>query len=66
VLKESTLLPRARKGEAGTGVIVGSIWALLPVTLIMSPFVIRREEEYLARTVGEEYERYKIEVHRWV
>ena len=42
---------------AGFALIANSVWALfllLPVILIMSRFVIRREEEYLARTFGEE------------
>jgi protein-S-isoprenylcysteine O-methyltransferase Ste14 len=54
---------------AGIALIAHSIWALLmllPVILIMSRFVIRREEEYLARTFGEEYEHYKMEVRRWI
>jgi protein-S-isoprenylcysteine O-methyltransferase Ste14 len=53
----------------GIAFIANSLWALLmlfPVTLIMSRFVIRREEEYLARTFGEEYERYRINVRRWI
>jgi protein-S-isoprenylcysteine O-methyltransferase Ste14 len=54
---------------AGMALIANSIWALLllfPVTLIMSRFVIRREEEYLARTFGEEYQHYKMTVRRWI
>jgi protein-S-isoprenylcysteine O-methyltransferase Ste14 len=54
---------------AGIALIANSIWALLllfPVTLIMSLFVIRREEEYLARTFGEEYQHYKMTVRRWI
>jgi protein-S-isoprenylcysteine O-methyltransferase Ste14 len=54
---------------AGIALIANSIWTLLllvPVTLIMSRFVIRREEDYLGRTFGEEYERYKANVRRWI
>ena len=46
-----------------------SIWALLllfPVTFIMTRFVIQREEDYLARTFGEDYERYKKSGRRWI
>jgi protein-S-isoprenylcysteine O-methyltransferase Ste14 len=54
---------------AGIALIAGSLWGLLmlvPVNLIMSRFVIRREEEYLERTFGEEYERYKKTARRWI
>jgi protein-S-isoprenylcysteine O-methyltransferase Ste14 len=54
---------------AGIALITDSMWALLllfPVTLIMTRSVIRREEEYLARTFGAEYERYKMNVRRWI
>lgn len=54
---------------AGIALIANSLWALImlfPVTLIMSRFVIRREEEYLARTFGEEYEHYQMCVRRWI
>jgi protein-S-isoprenylcysteine O-methyltransferase Ste14 len=54
---------------AGLALMANSIWALLllfPVTLVMSRFVIRREEEYLARTFGEEYEHYQKNVRRWI
>ena len=54
---------------AGIALIANSIWALvllIPINFIMSRFVIRREEEYLARTFGGEYERYKMNVRRWI
>ncbi|MGA8655406.1 MAG: isoprenylcysteine carboxylmethyltransferase family protein [Chthoniobacterales bacterium] len=53
----------------GFALIANSVWALfllLPVILIMSRFVIRREEEYLARTFGDEYAHYKMNVRRWI
>ncbi len=54
---------------AGVAIAANSGWALLlliPVILIMGRFVIGREEAYLARTFGEEYERYKGAVRRWL
>ena len=54
---------------AGAAIVADSGWALLlliPVILIMGRFVIGREEAYLARTFGEEYERYKGAVRRWL
>lgn len=54
---------------AGIALIANSLWALLmlfPVTLITSRFVIRREEEYLARAFGEKYENYRTKVRRWI
>jgi hypothetical protein len=54
---------------AGIALMADSIWALLllfPVTFIMTRFVIQREEDYLARTFGEDYERYKKSVRRWI
>jgi protein-S-isoprenylcysteine O-methyltransferase Ste14 len=54
---------------AGAAIVANSGWALLlliPVMLIMARFVIGREEAYLARTFGEEYDRYKATVRRWL
>jgi protein-S-isoprenylcysteine O-methyltransferase Ste14 len=54
---------------AGIALMADSIWALLllfPMTFIMTRFVIQREEDYLARTFGEDYERYKKSVRRWI
>ena len=54
---------------AGIAVMADSIWALLlliPVNIIISRFVIRREEQYLAQTFGDEYERYRMKVRRWI
>ena len=54
---------------AGIAIMTNSVWSLImlfPITLFMSRLVIRREEEYLARTFGEEYERYKMNVRRWI
>ena len=54
---------------AGIAIIANSLWALLlliPVVLFMSLFVIRREEAHLQRAFGDEYERYRARVRRWV
>ena len=54
---------------AGLALIANSAWALLlliPVILVMQRFVISREEAYLARTFGAEYEDYKANVRRWL
>jgi len=54
---------------AGIAIMAHSLWALVmlvPVILIISRFVIRPEEAYLARTFGTEYERYKMNVRRWI
>ncbi|MBO0734896.1 MAG: isoprenylcysteine carboxylmethyltransferase family protein, partial [Methylocapsa sp.] len=54
---------------AGIAAMTNSFWALLllvPLTVFMSLFVIRREEEHLARIFGEEYRRYKARVRRWL
>ncbi|MBV8566328.1 MAG: isoprenylcysteine carboxylmethyltransferase family protein [Methylobacteriaceae bacterium] len=54
---------------AGIGIIANSLWALIllpAVVLFMSLFVIRREEAHLQRAFGEEYERYRANVRRWL
>jgi protein-S-isoprenylcysteine O-methyltransferase Ste14 len=53
----------------GIAVFANALWAifLLPVTLVaISRGVIAREEQYLERTFGEEYKRYKTQVRRWL
>jgi protein-S-isoprenylcysteine O-methyltransferase Ste14 len=54
---------------AGIAVAAGILWAFafLPVVLIVvDRFVIVREERYLAERFGEEYERYRARVRRWL
>ncbi|MBV9701325.1 MAG: isoprenylcysteine carboxylmethyltransferase family protein [Methylobacteriaceae bacterium] len=54
---------------AGIGIIANSLWALIllpAVVLFMSLFVILREEAHLQRAFGEEYERYRANVRRWL
>lgn len=54
---------------AGLAILANAFWALLllvPLTFFMSRFVIRREEDYLSRTFGEEYQRYTARVRRWL
>jgi protein-S-isoprenylcysteine O-methyltransferase Ste14 len=54
---------------AGIGLAVDSLPMLLtaiPMFLYLDWFVIAREERYLARTFGEEYEAYCRKVRRWL
>jgi protein-S-isoprenylcysteine O-methyltransferase Ste14 len=39
---------------------------LIPILFLMQRLVIRREEAYLARTFGTEYEAYRAAVRRWL
>ena len=53
----------------GLAVIANLAWpiVLLPVVLVaLSSVVIEREERYLARAFGAEYERYRSRVRRWL
>ena len=53
----------------GIAVLRNSLWAILflPVVLyIIQREVIGREERYLERTFGEEYQAYKARVRRWI
>ena len=54
---------------AGVAVATGVLWALalLPVVLlVVDRVIIPREERHLAETFGEEYERYRSRVRRWL
>ena len=53
----------------GIGIAKGSIPMVLsavPMFLYLNWYVIRREEKYLARVFGEEYEAYRRRVRRWL
>ncbi len=53
----------------GAALRTGSCWPLLIVPLCMqatTPLVILPEEEYLTRRFGEDYERYRARVRRWI
>lgn len=53
----------------GIAVLLNALWPvlLLPIVqVVMTRGVIAREEEYLERTFGEGYTRYKAQVRRWV
>jgi protein-S-isoprenylcysteine O-methyltransferase Ste14 len=54
---------------AGAAVAAGVLWALafLPVVvIIIDRLIIPREERHLAATFGDEYERYRRQVRRWI
>jgi protein-S-isoprenylcysteine O-methyltransferase Ste14 len=54
---------------AGIAVAAGILWALafLPLVLIaVDRLVIAREERYLTARFGEEYERFRARVRRWL
>ncbi len=53
----------------GVATAVDSLWIFLmiiPAVLILHYFVILREEAHLERTFGDDYQRYKMAVRRWV
>ena len=53
----------------GISLLVNTAWSLfflLPVLITMHHGVIRREERYLTSRFGEEYQRYRAQVRRWV
>ena len=55
--------------HAGIGFVAENGWILLllvPTLLIVSFYVIRREEAYLTRKFEEEYINYRNSVHRWL
>jgi protein-S-isoprenylcysteine O-methyltransferase Ste14 len=54
---------------AGLAIFIGNWWTvlLMPVlTLIIRKYFIKREEAYLLRAFGAEYEEYKRKVRRWI
>lgn len=54
---------------AGFGVATSNIWMILTTALaglVIHFFVILKEEDYLARRFGEDYERYRRNVRRWI
>jgi len=53
----------------GLGIAMGSLWLIgstLMMGLYLACYVIPREEAYLVRTFGEEYEEYRRSVRRWI
>ena len=54
---------------AGIAVLRNALWVILllpAVLVVIQREVIGREERYLERTFGEEYQQYKASVRRWV
>jgi protein-S-isoprenylcysteine O-methyltransferase Ste14 len=54
---------------AGIAALRNAVWAILLLPLVLYVIqreVIGREERYLERTFGEEYQAYKARVRRWV
>jgi protein-S-isoprenylcysteine O-methyltransferase Ste14 len=54
---------------AGIAILRNALWAILLLPLVLYVIqreVIEREERYLERTFGEEYQAYKGRVRRWV
>ncbi len=55
--------------QAGLALLAGSLWAvalLVPVLAVVHHGVILREERYLERKFGEDYQDYKASVRRWL
>lgn len=53
----------------GLGFLIGNIWTLLfipLVILIVTKFIINKEEQYLDRTFGAEFNAYRKKVRRWL
>ncbi len=54
---------------AGAGLALGSLWVVLtavPMALYLGLYVVPREEAYLARRFGADYETYRRNVRRWL
>lgn len=54
---------------AGAGLAAGSMWMVLtavPMALYLGLYVVPREEAYLARRFGTDYETYRRNVRRWL
>lgn len=54
---------------AGVAIALQSLMAvllLLPLFVVIDRFVVRREEAYLQRRFGEAYDKFRLEVRRWL
>lgn len=54
---------------AGVALLIPALWPLLlliPVLVVMTWGVVRREERYLERKFGESYRSYKAGTRRWL
>lgn len=55
--------------QLGAAILLTNLWILLlliPALLIMSKFVIEREEAFLTQKFGQSYIDYKNQVRRWI
>ena len=53
----------------GIAVLTNALWAFVPLVLtliLVDRAVIRREERYLGRKFGDEYDHYKASTRRWI
>jgi protein-S-isoprenylcysteine O-methyltransferase Ste14 len=53
----------------GIAIVAGGLWSLLSVALIwgfLNFFVVTREESYLSRRFGSDYDIYRCRVRRWL
>lgn len=53
----------------GVAFLVGSLWALallVPVLVVMTYGVLKKEETHLGAQFGEAYREYKTAVRRWI
>lgn len=53
----------------GLSLLVGNVWTLLLIpllVLIVTQYIIKREERYLERAFGQAYRSYKQKVRRWL
>ena len=53
----------------GIGIVLNNVWIIalaVAVVLVIDLWVVRREEQHLAAKYGQQYQRYKAAVRRWL